>query len=106
MDRVGDSCSAVGRGQGDLPSSAQGLEEGGQACGGWGGVARSTQGAPATGLGPPSTLPSSLQSASAPPGLLTTSHPSSLRSLPVLPTPGLTSLPGSLLGADSKLDLS
>lgn len=37
MDRVGDSCSAVGRGQGDLPSSAQGLEEGGQACGGWGG---------------------------------------------------------------------
>lgn len=37
VERAGDSCSAAGRGQGDLPSSAQGLEEGGQACGGVGG---------------------------------------------------------------------
>ena len=92
--------------RGICPAQRRAWKREARLAGGGGGVARSTQGAPATGLGPPSTLPSSLQSASAPPGLLTTSHPSSLRSLPVLPTPGLTSLPGSLLGADSKLDLS
>lgn len=90
--------------RGICPAQCRAWKREARLAGGW--VARTTQGAPATGLGPPSTLPSSLQSASAPPGLPTTGHPSSLRSLPVLPTPGLTSLPGSLLGADSRLDLS
>lgn len=96
LQRAGD--------RGICPAQRRAWKREARLAGGW--VERRTQGAPATGLGPPSTLPSSLQSASAPPGLLTTSHPSSLHSLPVLPTPGLMSLPGSLLGADSKLDLS